>query len=197
MRTLISARAAIMGALCLGVLAGWAADARACECVGGAPACVAAPRARAVFVGRVAGWAAGEVLFDVERAIRGVKRGRIRLDSGSGNCAFPFRTGINFDSDADTIRAELRPTLDRIVAKLKANADLNITIEGHTDSTSTPEHNQQLSERRAMAVKQHLTTAGIQADRLEATGFGATKPVATNSTPLGRAANRRVELVKR
>ncbi len=96
MRTLISARVAIMAALCLGVLTGWAADARACECVAGAPACIAAPRTRAVFVGRVAGWAAGEVLFDVERAVRGVKRGRIRLDSGSGNCAFPFRTGERY-----------------------------------------------------------------------------------------------------
>jgi OmpA-OmpF porin, OOP family len=105
--------------------------------------------------------------------------------------------GIDFDSDADTIRDESKPTLDRVVAILKASADLKITIEGHTDSTSTPEHNQQLSQRRATAVKQYLTTARIQADRLEAAGFGATKPVATNATPLGRAANRRVELVKR
>jgi OmpA-OmpF porin, OOP family len=105
--------------------------------------------------------------------------------------------GINFDSDADTIRPESKPTLDRVVATLKANADLKITIEGHTDSTSTAEHNQQLSQRRAIAVKQYLTAAGIQAARLDAAGFGATKPVATNDTPLGRAANRRVELVQR
>ena len=48
-----------------------------------------------------------------------------------------------------------------------------------------------------VTVKQYLATAGIAADRLEAVGLGATKPVATNATPLGRAANRRVELVKR
>jgi outer membrane protein OmpA-like peptidoglycan-associated protein len=105
--------------------------------------------------------------------------------------------GINFDSDADTIRGESKPTLDRVVAILNTNADLKITIEGHTDSTATAQHNQELSQRRATAVKQYLATAGIPADRLEAVGLGATKPVATNATPLGRAANRRVELVKR
>ncbi len=105
--------------------------------------------------------------------------------------------GINFDSDSDVIRAESKPTLDQVVAALKAGADLKITIEGHTDSTSTAAHNQDLSQRRADAVKQYLITGGIDAARLAATGFGATKPIATNDTPLGRAANRRVELVKR
>jgi outer membrane protein OmpA-like peptidoglycan-associated protein len=105
--------------------------------------------------------------------------------------------GINFDSDSDVIRSESKPTLDQVVAALKASADLKITIEGHTDSTSTAQHNQQLSQKRADAVKQYLVTGGIDAARLEATGFGATKPIAINDTPLGRAANRRVELVKR
>jgi outer membrane protein OmpA-like peptidoglycan-associated protein len=104
--------------------------------------------------------------------------------------------GINFDSDSDQIRGESKPTLDQVAAMLKQNAGWKITIEGHTDNTSTPEHNQQLSERRATAVKNYLTGAGIDAARLSATGFGATKPVATNDTPLGRAENRRVELVK-
>ena len=104
--------------------------------------------------------------------------------------------GINFDSDSDVIRDESRPALDRIVALLKSNADWKLTIEGHTDSTSTPEHNQQLSQRRAEAVKAYLQKAGIEGARLKAAGFGATRPVATNDTELGRAQNRRVELVK-
>jgi outer membrane protein OmpA-like peptidoglycan-associated protein len=104
--------------------------------------------------------------------------------------------GINFDSDSDQIRSESKPTLDQVAAMLKANAAWKITIEGHTDNTSTPEHNQQLSERRANSVKSYLTGAGIDAARLTAAGLGSTKPVATNETPLGRAENRRVELVK-
>jgi outer membrane protein OmpA-like peptidoglycan-associated protein len=112
------------------------------------------------------------------------KTGRLRL------------YGINFDSDSDVIRGESKPTLDQVVAMLKANADWKITIEGHTDATSTPEHNQDLSARRANSVKQYLATAGIDAARLTASGLGSTKPVATNDNALGRAANRRVELVK-
>lgn len=104
--------------------------------------------------------------------------------------------GINFDSDSDQIRPESKPTLDQVAAMLKQNAGWKITIEGHTDNTSTPEHNQQLSERRANAVKSYLTGADIDAARLTASGLGSTKPVATNETPLGRAENRRVELVK-
>ncbi|MDQ2974796.1 MAG: OmpA family protein [Acidobacteriota bacterium] len=104
--------------------------------------------------------------------------------------------GINFDSDSDHIKDESKPTLDKIVSMLKAKPDWKLTIEGHTDSTSTPEHNQQLSERRAQAVKKYIQTAGIDALRLTAVGYGATKAVASNDTELGRAQNRRVELTK-
>ena len=105
--------------------------------------------------------------------------------------------GINFDSDSDVIRPESKPTLDRVVAMLKANPTLNVTIGGHTDNTSTPEHNQDLSTRRANAVTKYLATAGIDAARMTATGYGSSQPVATNDTALGRAANRRVELAQR
>jgi outer membrane protein OmpA-like peptidoglycan-associated protein len=104
--------------------------------------------------------------------------------------------GINFDTDSDTIKDESKPTLDKIAATLKAKPDWKITIEGHTDSTSTPQHNQQLSERRAVSVKAYLQTAGIDPTRLKTIGYGATKPVASNDTELGRAQNRRVEMAK-
>jgi outer membrane protein OmpA-like peptidoglycan-associated protein len=104
--------------------------------------------------------------------------------------------GINFDTDSAVLKDESKPTLDRIAALLKAQAGLKLTVEGHTDSTATPEHNQQLSQKRAEAVKTYLVAAGIDAARLKAVGLGATKPVAANSTEIGRAQNRRVELVK-
>jgi outer membrane protein OmpA-like peptidoglycan-associated protein len=104
--------------------------------------------------------------------------------------------GINFDTDSDKIRDESKPTLDRIAALLKAKPDWKLSIEGHTDATATAQHNQQLSERRAAAVKVHLVAAGIDATRLSAKGLGATKPAASNATAMGRAQNRRVELVK-
>jgi outer membrane protein OmpA-like peptidoglycan-associated protein len=105
--------------------------------------------------------------------------------------------GINFDTDSAVIRDESKPTLDKIAAVLKANPGWKMTIEGHTDGTGTAAHNQTLSEQRARAVLAYLTAAGIAADRLQSVGFGATKPVAANDTGLGRAQNRRVELVRR
>jgi outer membrane protein OmpA-like peptidoglycan-associated protein len=104
--------------------------------------------------------------------------------------------GINFDSDSDHIKDESKPTLDSIVAMLKRKGNWKMSIEGHTDSTSTPQHNQTLSERRAASVKTYLTAAGIEASRLTTIGYGQDKPVAPNDNPIGKAQNRRVELVK-
>ena len=103
---------------------------------------------------------------------------------------------IHFDTDMDVIKEESKPTLDKIVAILKAKPDWKITIEGHTDSISTPQHNQGLSERRASSVKNYLTTEGIDESRLTSVGYGQTRPVADNDSPIGRAQNRRVELGK-
>jgi len=72
-----------------------------------------------------------------------------------------------------------------------------LTIEGHTDSSGSDAHNLDLSQRRAESVKASLVAGGIAADRLLTRGFGESKPVADNVTELGRAQNRRVELVKR
>ncbi|HTD23197.1 MAG TPA: OmpA family protein [Terriglobales bacterium] len=104
--------------------------------------------------------------------------------------------GINFDTDSDQLKAESKPTLDKIASILKAKPDWKITIEGHTDSTSTPQHNQDLSEKRAATVKSYLQSAGINPSRMNTAGYGATKPVASNDTEIGRAQNRRVELMK-
>lgn len=104
--------------------------------------------------------------------------------------------GINFDTDSDVIKDESKPTLDRIAALLKANAGWKMTIEGHTDASGGAEHNQQLSKRRAEAVKAYLVQGGIAAARLTAVGLGASKPVVSNDTAVGRSQNRRVELVR-
>ncbi len=105
--------------------------------------------------------------------------------------------GILFDVSSDRIRGESTPTLNEIGDMLKQHADLNITIEGHTDNTGTPTGNQTLSEKRAASVRQYLIdNYQIDAGRLKSAGFGSTKPVASNDTPEGRQNNRRVELVK-
>lgn len=104
--------------------------------------------------------------------------------------------GINFDTASDAIKSESKSTLDQIVAMLKENAAWKMTVEGHTDSVGGEAANQKLSERRAEAVKAYLVKAGIDASRLTAAGLGMSKPVASNDDAIGRAQNRRVELVK-
>lgn len=103
---------------------------------------------------------------------------------------------INFDTDKASIKSDSQPVIDEIQKLLSANAGLKIVIEGHTDNSGVAAHNKKLSEDRANAVKTALTGKGITADRLQAKGLGADKPIADNSTEDGKAKNRRVEIVK-
>ncbi|MFO1400496.1 MAG: OmpA family protein [Steroidobacteraceae bacterium] len=105
--------------------------------------------------------------------------------------------GILFDTDSARLRPESLPTLDEVVRLLAAEPGWSLVIEGHTDSTSTVAHNQELSERRAQSVRDYLTGKGVAAPRLGSVGYGQSRPVADNATELGRAQNRRVELVKK
>ena len=84
-----------------------------------------------------------------------------------------------------------------IVKLLQASPTLRLGVEGYTDNAGTPAHNQQLSEARAREVVRTITAQDIAADRLQAAGFGQSRPLADNATEAGRAKNRRVELVKR
>jgi OOP family OmpA-OmpF porin len=104
--------------------------------------------------------------------------------------------GILFATNSDRIRPESTPTLEEIGAMLGDHPDLRLAIEGHTDTDGDEAYNQDLSERRAAAVKTFLVeTYGIESSRLETAGFGESRPVADNDTPEGRQQNRRVELV--
>jgi outer membrane protein OmpA-like peptidoglycan-associated protein len=127
---------------------------------------------------------------------KGVQTASSQLAKDIGETGRARIYGINFDTDSDVIKPESKPALDNIVKLAKEKADWKFTIEGHTDSTATAAHNQTLSEKRAASVKTYLVAAGVAASRVTPQGFGATKPVGDNSTSLGRAQNRRVELVK-
>lgn len=104
--------------------------------------------------------------------------------------------GILFDTGSATIKPESTPTLKEIARTLQQHGDLRLRIEGHTDNTGNADANQQLSERRAAAVRDYLVQReGIDASRLESAGLGQSAPAADNGTPEGRQTNRRVELV--
>jgi len=105
--------------------------------------------------------------------------------------------GILFDTGSDVIRPESTPTLKEIGAMLTEHPELRLRIEGHTDNVGSAEANLALSQRRADAVKRHLTTTDAAlAARIETAGLGDTKPAAPNTTSEGRQTNRRVELVR-
>jgi len=104
---------------------------------------------------------------------------------------------IHFDTGKSTIRDESRPMIEQIVKLLNDNADLKLSIEGHTDNVGDAKSNKSLSQQRAMSVLDAITNAGVDGKRLSAVGFGQDKPVADNRTEEGRAKNRRVELVKK
>jgi outer membrane protein OmpA-like peptidoglycan-associated protein len=99
---------------------------------------------------------------------------------------------IEFASASAAISAKSAPLLDRLAKEARACPG-NIRIEGHTDNIGRPNFNLRLSDDRAAAVRAALIERGVPADRLQSEGFGATRPVAENHTPEGRAKNRRIE----
>ncbi len=100
--------------------------------------------------------------------------------------------GLYFDFASAQLRPESDPVLKQIAAFSKENPDVKLNIEGHTDNVGSDKANQLLSENRAKSVVAALTKLGVNSALLNASGFGATKPVADNTTITGRAKNRRV-----
>ena len=103
-------------------------------------------------------------------------------------------SGINFNSGSNVITSESYAILDEVVSVMNQYPQLNVSIEGHTDSQGNDQKNLDLSSRRAQAVQSFLMEKGISASRLRSVGYGETTPIATNDTSAGRAQNRRVEL---
>ena len=101
---------------------------------------------------------------------------------------------IVFKTGSAILLAKGKPILDTVVAYLKRNPDVEVTIDGHTDNVGSDKVNNPLSVKRAEATKKYLVSKGINADRLVTAGFGSTQPVADNKTAEGRKKNRRIEI---
>ena len=102
--------------------------------------------------------------------------------------------GIYFDFNSATIKPQSESVLREIVAVMKDQPTWTLKVEGHTDNVGGDAKNQDLSARRAAAVKDALVQRGVPAGRLTTGGYGASVPRETNATLAGRARNRRVEL---
>ena len=105
-----------------------------------------------------------------------------------------MKNDILFDTGSDALKAEGIVELNKMADILAKYSDDRVRIEGHADSTGSKKTNEELSLRRADAVKRVLTGRGVQEKQVTALGMGSTQPVADNATSAGRAKNRRVEL---
>lgn len=99
-----------------------------------------------------------------------------------------------FETGSDKLKVASLTLLDELVIILNKYDAATLSIQGHTDSDGSDAFNQTLSQKRTDSVKKYLTSKAISESRLTATGFGETKPIASNKTSLGKAKNRRVEL---
>ncbi|MDN3646985.1 OmpA family protein [Pontixanthobacter aestiaquae] len=102
--------------------------------------------------------------------------------------------GVTFDVNSYTIKPTFRNTLDTVSASLQQYPDSLVDVYGHTDSSGSDSYNQRLSEQRAEAVANYMSSRGVSSARIRWQGFGETAPIADNTTAEGRARNRRVEI---
>ncbi|MFZ4757062.1 MAG: OmpA family protein [Burkholderiaceae bacterium] len=102
---------------------------------------------------------------------------------------------VLFDTDRSVLRAGSQRNLEKLAVFLNAYPTRRAMVEGYTDSVGSEEHNQQLSDRRADAVRMAIVGLGVAGERITAQGHGESFPVAGNDSASGRQMNRRVEIV--
>jgi outer membrane protein OmpA-like peptidoglycan-associated protein len=102
---------------------------------------------------------------------------------------------VFFQTDSANIAPGATPTVDQVAGFLTRNEDQHIIVEGHTDSVGDAGYNQDLSSRRAEAVKDLIVARGIEPERIVTRGYGESRPIASNQNAGGRQLNRRVEIV--
>jgi outer membrane protein OmpA-like peptidoglycan-associated protein len=151
----------------------------------------------AIIGGAVGGTAGAFIGRNMDRQAAEIKQtvpGATVTREGEG-ILVKFDSGILFDTNSSELKPAAKTNLANLATSLQNNPQTNILIVGHTDSTGTAEYNLNLSVRRAESVKTYIVSNSVAASRLSTSGKGKTEPIATNTTPEGRAQNRRVEIV--
>ena len=178
-----------------GALLGAGVGALAGLAVGGSPVGRRNAALIGAGVGALAGGAIGNYMDQQESELRAQLQGTgISVTRRGDNIILNMPSNITFDVDQDAVKAGFYPTLNSVAIVLRKFNRTLIDVNGHTDSTGSLQHNQDLSQRRAMSVAGYLGTQGIDPRRVSAVGFGPSQPIASNATEAGRAQNRRVEI---
>jgi outer membrane protein OmpA-like peptidoglycan-associated protein len=114
---------------------------------------------------------------------------------GDDGWTFGLADKVLFDTDADVLKVESRPGVERIGRALVGVGITHLRVDGYTDSSGSDAYNLKLSHNRAAAVASLLAGTGIPRATMEIRGLGKANPVADNSTPAGRLENRRVAII--
>ncbi|SDW37346.1 OmpA family protein [Marinobacter mobilis] len=101
--------------------------------------------------------------------------------------------GVTFEFNSNRLTANARDILNRAADALNGQTDLKVELAGHTDNVGSESYNQQLSQKRADAVREYLIEMGVNAGQMSAVGYGESQPIRSNDTEEGRERNRRVE----
>ncbi len=136
------------------------------------------------------------LIEETQRLLDEFKRGQNNTSStGGSTTSVPTASeAVYFDLNSYGIKDEATENLDQIISLMQESADLNVRVIGHADDTGGKDYNLKLSIDRAQSVKQYLTQAGIEEDRIITFGKGSTQPLTSNASIEGRSQNRRVEI---
>ena len=146
-------------------------------------------------IGALAGGGIGAYMDSQEAELRAQLQGTGVSVTRVGNALIlNMPSNITFATDQDAVQASFYPTLNSVSLVLKKYRSTLVDVYGHTDSTGDDKYNLNLSQRRATSVANYLASQGIDGRRFYVTGYGESQPIAPNSTPEGRALNRRVEI---
>ena len=118
----------------------------------------------------------------------------VNVTRDGDNLVLDMPSEVTFGVDSANIEVGFRNTLDQVASTFAQYDKTYVDIMGHTDSTGSDAYNQTLSERRASAVAGYLAARGVQSARLATRGYVESQPKASNLDPVGRSANRRVEI---
>lgn len=116
-----------------------------------------------------------------------------RAVSGAASLGIVYQ--VFFDVDATSLRTGATANLEVVAESIKSSPSAGrVKVVGHSDDAGTPAYNQKLAEARASAVSGYLASRGVASDQIISESHGATRPIATNTTPVGRQLNRRVDV---
>ena len=147
-------------------------------------------------VGAATGVIVGAMMDKQERELRQIE-GIDVARTDEDELRVTVRNEILFDTDSSSLRSASRDELREMADVFNKYNDTTIVVAGHADSTGSEAYNERLSSRRANAVSGYLEDLGVRGSRIDAVGYGETRPKASNSSASGRQQNRRVEIYVR